>query len=71
MTTIILYKISRLFYIPRSVACAVGLSVTVSLTEFSFQNLVFWSLFEFSATEITYKSIFPTFWIQILPNKFH
>ncbi len=53
MTTIILYKISILLYSPCSVACAVGLSVTTSLTEFSFQNLVSWSLFEFSATEIT------------------
>jgi hypothetical protein len=33
--------------------------------------LVFWDLFEFSAVEITFKSIFPTFWIQILLNKFH
>jgi len=38
---------------------------------FSFQNLVFWNLFEFSVSEITLKSISPTFWIQILPNKFH
>ncbi len=36
-----------------SVACAIGPSVTTSSTEFSFQNLVFWNLFEFSATEIT------------------
>jgi glycopeptide antibiotics resistance protein len=33
--------------------------------------LVFCNLFEFSAAEITSKSITPTFWIQILPNKFH
>jgi hypothetical protein len=32
---------------------------------------MFWNLFEFSAAEITLKSISPTFWIQILPNKFH
>jgi len=31
----------------------------------------FGNLFEFSAAEITLKSISPTFWIQILPNKFH
>jgi len=31
----------------------------------------FWNLFEFSAAEITFKSISPTFWIQTLPNKFH
>ncbi len=36
-----------------SVACAVGPSVTTSSTDFSFQNLVFWNLFEFSAAEIT------------------
>ncbi len=36
-----------------SVACAVGPSVTMSSTDFSFQNLVFWNLFEFSAAEIT------------------
>jgi hypothetical protein len=35
------------------VACAVGPSVTTSLTDFSFRNLVFWNLFEFSAAEIT------------------
>ncbi len=33
--------------------CAIGPSVTVSLTDFSFQNLVFKILFEFSAAEIT------------------
>jgi hypothetical protein len=32
---------------------------------------VFWNLFEFSVVEINWKSISPTFWIQILPNKFH
>jgi hypothetical protein len=31
-------------------------SVTSSSTDFSFQNLVFWNLFEFSAAEITLKS---------------
>jgi len=36
-----------------SVACAVGPSVTTSSTDFSFQNLVFWNLFESSAVEIT------------------
>jgi hypothetical protein len=36
-----------------SVACAVGPSVTTSSTDFSFWNLVFWNLFEFSAAEIT------------------
>jgi hypothetical protein len=54
-----------------SVACAIGSSVTTSLSDFSFQNLVFWNLFEFSAAEITLKLISPTFWIQILPKKFH
>jgi hypothetical protein len=34
-----------------SVACAIGPSVTTSSTEISFQNLVFWNLFEFSATK--------------------
>ncbi len=36
-----------------SVACAVGPSVTTSSTDFSFQNLVFWNLFELSVAEIT------------------
>jgi len=36
-----------------SVACAVGPSVTTSSTDFSFQNLVLWNLFEFSVAEIT------------------
>jgi hypothetical protein len=35
------------------VAFAVGPSVTMSSTDFSFQNLVFWNLFEFSVAEIT------------------
>jgi hypothetical protein len=34
-----------------SVACVVGPGVTTSPTDFSFQNLVFWNLFEFSAAE--------------------
>jgi hypothetical protein len=36
-------------------------SVTTFSTDFSFQNLNFWNLFEFSAAEITYKSICPPF----------
>jgi len=36
-----------------SVSCAIGPSLTTSSTDFSFQNLVFWNLFEFSAAEIT------------------
>jgi hypothetical protein len=36
-----------------SVACAIGPNATTSSTEFLFQNLVFWNLFEFSVTEIT------------------
>jgi len=35
------------FSVHTSVACAVGSSVTTSSTDFSFQNLVFWNLFEF------------------------
>jgi hypothetical protein len=42
-------------------ACAVGPSVTTSSTDFSFQNLVFWNLFEFLAAKITLKSISPVF----------
>ncbi len=52
------------FYI--SVACAIGPSVTTSSTDFSFQNLAFWNLFEFSAAEIISKSISPTFWVPSL-----
>jgi hypothetical protein len=44
-----------------SVACAVGPSVTTSSTDFSFQILVFWYLFEFLAAEITEKLKSPTF----------
>ncbi len=57
--------------IQTSVACALGPSVTTSSTEFSFQNLVFWNLFEFSVPKITKNLISPRFWIQILPNKFY
>jgi len=35
-------------------------SVTAFSTDFSFQNLEFWNLFEFSAAEITLKSVSPT-----------
>jgi hypothetical protein len=35
-----------------SVAYALGPSVNVFWTDFSFQNLVFWNLFEFSVTKI-------------------
>ncbi len=38
-----------------SVACAFGPGVTISSTDFSFQNLVFWNLFELSAAQITLK----------------
>jgi hypothetical protein len=37
------------------VTCAIGPSVTTSSTDSSFQNLVFWNLFEFSAAEIAKK----------------
>jgi hypothetical protein len=40
-----------------SLACELGPSVPTSSTDFSFQNLVFWNLFEFSAAEVTQKSI--------------
>jgi hypothetical protein len=33
--------------------------------------VVFWNLFEFLMVEIIFKLIFPTFYIKILPNKFH
>jgi hypothetical protein len=36
-------------------------SVTGLSTDFSFQNLGFWNLFEFLVTEISQKSISPTF----------
>ncbi len=63
------------YYVPKliytSVACAICPSVTSSSIGFSFQNLVFWNLFEFLVIEIILKSKSPTFWIQILLNKFH
>ncbi len=40
-------------YTYTSVACAVGASVTMSSTEFSFQNLVYWNLFEVLVAEMT------------------
>ncbi len=41
------------YYIYTCVTCAVGPSVTTSSTDFSFQNLVFGNLFEFSMVKIT------------------
>ncbi len=35
-----------------SVACTVGPSATMSSIDFSFQDQVFWNLFEFSMVEI-------------------
>jgi hypothetical protein len=43
-----------------SVACVVGPSVIMFSTDFSFQNLVFWNLFEFLVAKIILKSIFHT-----------
>jgi hypothetical protein len=40
-------------FIHTSVACPVGPSVTTSSLDFSFENLVFWNFFKFSAAEIT------------------
>jgi len=58
--------------ISTSVARAVGPSVTVSSTDFSFQNLIFGNLFGiFSAGNHFKNQYLPRFWIQILPNKFH
>jgi hypothetical protein len=36
-----------------SVTCAVGPSVATSSTDFFFQNVVLWNLFEFLAAQIT------------------
>jgi len=41
------------YLIVTTVACAVGPCVTTSSTDFSFQNLVFWNLFEILVIEIT------------------
>jgi hypothetical protein len=45
-------------YIYSSVGCAACPSVTTSPTEFSFENLVFWNLFEFLVAEINSKNQF-------------
>jgi hypothetical protein len=44
-----------------NVACAVGPSVTASSIDISFQNFVFWNLFQFLVAKIISKSTFPTF----------
>ncbi len=48
---------NTIFLYTYSVAYAVGPSVTMSSTDFSFQNLVFWNLFEFSSAEINISHI--------------
>ncbi len=48
------------------VACAVGPSVITSSTDFSFQNLGFWNLFEFSVKKIIQYS--RTFALQVQPS---
>ncbi len=40
-----------------SVAYAIGPNGTMSLTDFSFENLAFWNLFEFWVVKIFLKSI--------------
>ncbi len=50
------YKTKQTTFLHRqtSVACAIGqVFVIVSSTDFSFRNLLFWNLFEFSAAKIT------------------
>jgi hypothetical protein len=42
----------NVYIITTNVTCAVGPSVTASSTDFSFQNLGFWNLFEFLGAEI-------------------
>jgi hypothetical protein len=43
-------------------------SVIAFSNDFSFQNLGFWNLFEFSAAEITLKSISPPQQTNCLPS---
>ncbi len=52
-------------------ACAVGPSVTIFSTAFSFQNLAFFGIYlNFQWQKSVLKNqLSPTFWIQILPNK--
>ncbi len=52
VTYFLTYYLSMRVYIYTSVACAIGPSGTTSSTDFSFQNLGFWNLFEFSAAKI-------------------
>jgi hypothetical protein len=47
------YVCKCVFSTTYSVACVIGPSVTMSSTDFSFQNLVFWNLFEFLVAAIT------------------
>jgi len=54
-----------------SVACAIGPSSTTSSIDFSFQNLVFRIYLNYQQQKSIKKLISLTFWIQILPNKFH
>jgi hypothetical protein len=44
-----------------SVACTIGPSVNPFSTDFSFQNLVFWNLLEFSSSKNHIKTISTTF----------
>jgi hypothetical protein len=46
-------------------------SLTKSSIAFYFQNLVFWNLFEFSATKITLKINISHILNPNVPNKFH
>jgi hypothetical protein len=51
------------------VACAVAQVIPRFQLIFLSKTWFFKFLFEFSAAEITFKAISPTFWIQILSNK--
>jgi hypothetical protein len=57
------YKTKQTTFLHRqtNVTYAIGPSVTMFSTDFSFQNLIFWNLFEFSALVQTHetKPIYP------------
>jgi hypothetical protein len=51
---IIMHNIDKnCVFLSISVACTVSPSITTFSTDYSFQNLVFWNLFEFSVAEVT------------------
>jgi len=56
---VVCFLVALVDQVTTSVVFVIHPNVTMFATDFSFQNLVFWNLFEFLVAKITLKSISP------------